>query len=141
MLPGGPRNQRQMEMMMRRLGMTTEPVDGVEEVVIRPRDMEHVLHEPEVTILTVQGVRTYQIVGKAEIRPRSAAPSAPGGVAAAPSAAPPAQSGPPEEDIVLVMDQAGVERDEALEALAAKDGAPAEAILYLLSRRGPGGGG
>ncbi|HTT25886.1 MAG TPA: NAC domain-containing protein, partial [Thermoplasmata archaeon] len=34
MLPGGPRNERQMQMMMRRLGMTTEPVEGVEEVVI-----------------------------------------------------------------------------------------------------------
>ena len=141
MLPGGPRNQRQMEMMMRRLGMKTEPVDGVEEVLIRTRDKEHVLLQPEVTILTVQGVRTYQIVGNAEVRPRSAATSAPGGAQAPPSAAPPPPSGPPEEDVALVMDQASVERDEALEALKATDGAPAEAILLLLSRRGPSGGG
>ena len=138
MIPGGPRNQRQMQMMMRRLGMTTEPVDGVEEVIIRTRDKEHVLHQPEVTILTVQGVRTYQVVGDVEVRPRSAARES---GSAVPSTAPVAPSGPAEEDVQLVMEQAGVDREEALAALRATDGAPAEAILHLLSRRGPGGGG
>ncbi|HKV90306.1 MAG TPA: NAC domain-containing protein, partial [Thermoplasmata archaeon] len=60
MIPGGMRNQRQMQMAMRRLGMTTEEVEGVEEVVIRTKDKEHVFSAPEVTILQVQGVRTYQ---------------------------------------------------------------------------------
>ncbi len=73
MIPGGPRNQRQMEMMMRRLGMKTEEVAGVEEVIVRTRTLEHVFRAPEVTVLTVQGVRTYQVVGNPEIRPRSAA--------------------------------------------------------------------
>jgi nascent polypeptide-associated complex subunit alpha len=137
MLPGGPRNARQMQMMMRRLGMTTEPVDGVVEVIVRTKDKEHVFRDPEVTILVVQGVRTYQVVGEPEIRPRSASIPSPGGAPAAP--APPA--GPPEEDVQLVMEQASVDRDEALRALAATDGAPAEAILHLLSRRGSRGGG
>ena len=132
MLPGGPRNARQMEMMMRRLGMTTEPVDGVEEVIVRTRTTEHVFRAPEVTILTVQGVRTYQVVGNPEVRSRTG-----GGEGAAP--VPSAPAGPPEEDIQLVMDQAGVDRGEALEALREVDGAPAEAILRLLSRRGSGG--
>ncbi len=135
MLPGGPRNQRQMEMMMRRLGMTTETVDHVEEVIVRTRDSEHVFREPEVTILTVQGVRTYQVVGTPQIRPRSSAPAAAGA-----GAVPAAPAGPPEEDIQLVMEQAGVERPEAVAALSQSDGAPAEAILLLLSRRGKGGG-
>ena len=134
MMPGGPRNARQMQMMMRRLGMTTEPVEGVEEVIIRTRDKEHVFASPEVTVLTVQGVRTYQVVGEPHVRPRGA------GSAATPAAAgaPPTPSGPPEEDVQLVMEQAGVDRPEALEALAATDGAPAEAIMRILSRRGPG---
>ena len=132
MLPGGPRNARQMEMMMRRLGMTTEPVDGVEEVIVRTRTTEHVFRAPEVTILTVQGVRTYQVVGNPEVRSRTG-----GGEGAVP--VPSAPTGPPEEDIQLVMDQAGVDRGEALEALREVDGAPAEAILRLLSRRGSGG--
>jgi len=133
MIPGGPRNSRQMEQMMRRMGMTTEDVPDVEEVVVRTKTKEHVFKAPEVTILTVQGVRTYQVVGRPEIRPRSA-----GGVAAAAPtsapAAPAAPSGPPEEDIHLVMEQANVSREEAIEALFQSKGAPAEAILLILSR-------
>jgi len=123
-------------MMMRRLGLTTEPLANVEEVIVRTRDQEHVFRSPEVTIMTVKGVRTYQIVGTAEVRGRTAGT---GGGAAAP-AAPPPPSGPPEDDIALVMEQAGVERDEAIEALNSVNGAPAEAILALLSRRESGGG-
>jgi nascent polypeptide-associated complex subunit alpha len=132
MIPGGPRNERQMAQMMRKLGMTTESVDGVEEVLIRTRDKEIVLRGAEVTIMTIQGVRTYQVVGDAQTRPRSRDAPTSGGAA---DPAPPA--GPPEEDVTLVMEQAGVEREEAIEALRAADGAPAEAILHLLSKRGP----
>lgn len=133
MLPGGARNARQMQMMMRRLGMTTEELPGVEEVIVRTRDQEHVFKDAEVTILTVQGVRTYQVVGTPEVRPRTAGASS-GAVAMA--AAPAAPSGPPEEDVQLVMEQAGVDREAALGALAAAGGEPAEAILKLLSRSG-----
>jgi nascent polypeptide-associated complex subunit alpha len=138
MLPGGARNARQMQMMMRRMGMTTEDLEGVEEVIVRLKDKEHLFQQPEVTILTVQGVRTYQIVGTPSIRPRTAGASGPAGAA---SPAPlPTSSGPAEEDIQLVVDQAGVTRDEAIEALDETDGAPAEAILKILARRGSGGG-
>jgi nascent polypeptide-associated complex subunit alpha len=138
MMPGGPRNARQMEMMMRRLGMTTEAVDGVESVIVLTKDKEHVFTDPEVTVLTVQGVRTYQVVGTPEIRPRSAggAPRTSG-----PAAPAPAPVGPSQEDVQLVVEQAGVSPEEATEALQATDGAPAEAILRLLSRRGPHGPG
>ncbi len=135
MLPGGPRNERQMQMMMRRLGMTTEAIEGVEEVVIRQKEQEIVLRDPEVTILTVQGVRTYQVVGTPEKRARTsdaAGPAAPSGAPAAP-----AHRGPPEEDIQLVMEQGGVDRDEAIEALRSAGGEPAEAIMKILSQRGP----
>ena len=135
MIPGGPRNARQMQMMMRRMGMTTEDVPDVEEVVVRTKTKEHVFRAPEVTILTVQGVRTYQVVGTPEVRARSAgAPSKSAGVA--PAAAPAAPTGPPEEDIRLVMEQANVSREEAIEALLQAKGAPAEAILQILSRGG-----
>jgi nascent polypeptide-associated complex subunit alpha len=128
MLPGGARNPRQMELMMRRLGMMTEPVPGVEEVVVRTKTQEHVFRAPEVTIMTVQGVRTYQVVGTPELRPRVGSPT--------PSPAAPVGTslGPSEEDIRLVMEQANVAREEALEALAATKGAPAEAILRILTR-------
>jgi nascent polypeptide-associated complex subunit alpha len=136
MMPGGPRNARQMQMMMRRLGMTTEPLDGVEEVIVRTKQQEHVFHAPEVTVVSVQGVTTYQVVGQPEIRPRTtAAPPSPGHPTPVPL-----PSGPPEEDIQLVMEQGGVPRPEAMAALAATNGEPAEAILRLLARRGPGDG-
>lgn len=135
MIPGGPRNDRQMQMMMRRLGMVTEPLADVEEVVIRLKDRELVFARPEVTALTVQGVKTYQVIGdpkpRAKVAP-SAGPAAPG----AAGTAPPPPAGPPEEDIELVMEQASVDRAAAIEALNATDGAPAEAILRILSKRG-----
>ena len=130
MLPGGPKNPRQVELMMRRLGMTSEPINGVEEVVVRTRTQEHVFKAPEVTVLTVQGVRTYQVVGTPEVRPRSAAAAPAGG------GAPAEPQGPPEEDVRLVMEQANVTREEAIEALEATHGAPAEAILRILTQGG-----
>jgi len=128
-IPGGPRNQRQMELMMRRMGMKTEEVEGVEEVIVRTRTKEHVFTAPEVTILTVQGVRTYQVVGTPTLRPRSG-----GATTGAAPTAPAAPSGPPEEDVQLVMEQAHVSREAALKALVAANGAPAEAIMALLTR-------
>jgi nascent polypeptide-associated complex subunit alpha len=133
MIPGAPRNQRQMQLMMRRLGMKTEEVEDVEEVIVRTRTKEHVFAAPEVTILTVQGVRTYQVVGEPAIRPRGTGGTA--SAPAAPASAPvPEPTGPPEEDVTLVMDQAHVSREEALEALMRAHGAPAEAIMALLAR-------
>jgi len=131
MIPGGARNPRQLELMMRRMGMSSEPLPGVEEVVVRTATKEHVFKAPEVTILTVQGIRTYQIVGEPELRARASGAPAGGAGAAAPSAAP---SGPAEEDVRLVMEQANVTREEAIEALEAVNGAPAEAILRILTR-------
>ena len=133
MIPGGPRNQRQMELMMRRMGMTTEEVPDVQEVIVRTKSKEHVFRAPEVTILTVQGVRTYQVVGTPEIRPRTAG-AAPAAGTTPTAPAPAAPSGPPEEDVHLVMEQANVSREEAIEALFQSKGAPAEAILLILSR-------
>jgi nascent polypeptide-associated complex subunit alpha len=135
MMPGGRVNERQMKMMMKRLGMTTEPVENVEEVVIRTHDQEHVIKNPEVTLLTVQGVRTYQVVGEAQVRPRTASSPSADGTIPATAAGP---GGPPDEDIQLVMDQTGATRSEAISALESAGGAPAEAILSLLSRRGSG---
>lgn len=135
MMPGGPRNARQMQMMMRRLGMTSEPIDGVEEVIVRTRDREHLFRSPEVTVVTVQGVTTYQVVGQPEVRARSPPPAA-----AAPTGPPPAPAGPPEEDVRLVMEQGGVPRAEAIAVLGETNGEPAEAILKLLARRDRAGG-
>ena len=132
MIPGGPRNPRQMEQMMRRLGMTSEPVPDVEEVIVRTRTKEHVFSKPEVTILTIQGVRSYQVVGQPSVRPRGA--GSPAASTGAPAVAATASAGPPEEDVRLVMEQANVSREESVEALFQSKGEPAEAILKILTR-------
>ncbi len=129
MIPGGARNPKQLEAMMRRLGMSQEAVPGVEEVILRTRTTEHVFRAPEVSILTIQGVRTYQVVGTPEVRARSSGGT--DGAGPSPATAP---AGPPEEDIQLVMSQANVTREEAVEALVAAHGAPAEAILKILTQ-------
>lgn len=139
MIPGGRMNPRQMQMMMKRLGMTSESLEDVEEVIVRTKDEERVFKDPEVTILTVQGVRTYQIVGTEKVRARTAAPESAAGSDRPAAPAPPA--GPPEEDVQLVMEQAGVERPVAVSALRESGGEPAEAILKILSRRGAAVGG
>ncbi|MCI4323249.1 MAG: nascent polypeptide-associated complex protein [Thermoplasmata archaeon] len=139
MIPGGRMNPRQMQLMMKRMGLTSEPISGVEEVIVRTATEEHHFRKPEVTILTVQGVKTYQIVGEPEVRPRGACAPAEKAPSTAPTA-PAAAAGPPEEDVELVISQTGVDRPTAISALRDAHGEPAEAILQLLSRRGPGGG-
>ena len=129
MIPGGRLNDRNMRIMMKRMGMSTEEISEVEEVIIRRKDDELVLESPEVTVITVQGVKTFQVVGEPKSRPRT--PSAAAGTGNAPPAPPPFT----EEDVAMVMDHAHVERAEAEGALREAGGEPAEAILHLLARR------
>jgi nascent polypeptide-associated complex subunit alpha len=130
MIPGGRMNERNMRLMMKRMGMTTDTLSDVQEVIIRTNQEDLVLESPEVTVVTVQGVKTYQIVGNPKSRPRGSAGSSEG----APSV-PATPAGPPEEDITLVMEQAQVDRTAAIQALREAQGEPAEAILRLMSRR------
>ncbi|WP_297498973.1 nascent polypeptide-associated complex protein [Thermococcus sp.] len=104
-------NPRQMKRLMRQMGIKMEELEGVEEVLIRFEDREIVLKEPAVTVMVVQGEKSYQIVpGNEEVRKILKIP---------------------EEDIQLVMEQAGVDRETALTALEETKGDIAEAILKL----------
>lgn len=115
-------NPRQMKQAMKRMGISTEEISGVEEVVIRTKDKEYVIKDAAVTIMDVQGQRTYQIVGEASVSARSGAP-------AAKSAEPQL----PEEDVELVMTQTGAGREQAVKALKECGGQLAEAILKIMS--------
>ena len=104
-------NPRQMKKLMRQLGIKMEELDGVKEVVLRLEGREIVLKNPVVTVMVVQGEKTYQIVpGSEEVREVLQIP---------------------EEDIQLVMEQAGVDRETALRTLKETKGDIAEAILKL----------
>lgn len=111
MMPGRM-NPRQMERMMRKMGLNMEQVEGVQKVVIFTDTKEITIENAQITIMNVQGEKTYQIQGnesekllKQEI---------------------------PDEDIQLVMDQAGVDMEKAKKALEDADGEPAEAIINLM---------
>jgi nascent polypeptide-associated complex subunit alpha len=126
MMPGmGRVNPRQMKQAMRKMGISTEELTDVQEIIILTKTKEYVFKEAEVTIMTVQGQKTFQVVGEPEVRPRSAAIAKPG--------AAPVEAGVPEEDITLVMDQTGATREKAIEVLKATEGQPAEAILKIMA--------
>lgn len=121
MMPGMGRgvNPRQMKQAMKRMGISQEEMPGVEEVVIRTADKEYVIKDASVTCVTMQGQKTYQVVGDAEVRPRQAVKEDAPGI--------------PDEDVQLVMSQTGATREKAEKALRDCDGQPAEAILKIMS--------
>jgi len=123
MMPGGRMNPKQMKAMMKRMGITQEDIEDVEEVVIKTRSKEIFFKDAVVTAMSVQGQKTYQIAGTPQERKRSR------------EEMPQEEGGIPEEDIKLVMSQTGCTASEAKKALEATDGAPAEAILKIMASR------
>jgi nascent polypeptide-associated complex subunit alpha len=112
-------NPRQMKQAMKRMGISQEEMQGVEEVVIRTADKEYVIKEAAVTCVTMQGQKTYQVIGDAEVRSRQVAKEEAPGI--------------PDEDVQLVMSQTGVSKEKAVQVLKECDGQPAEAILKIMS--------
>jgi nascent polypeptide-associated complex subunit alpha len=100
-----------MERVMRQMGIKTTHLDGVREVVIKLTDKEIVLPNAQVTLTEMQGQRSYQITGE-EFERRLGQEVA-------------------EEDVNLVMEQAGVDRESAMKALKEAGGDIAAAILKL----------
>lgn len=123
MMPGGRMNPKQMKAMMKRMGIDQEEIADVEEVVIRTRTKELVFKDASVMAVTVQGQKSYQIVGIPQERERKKEDR-------------PEEGGIPEQDIKLVMEQTGCTAKEARKALEETEGAPAEAILKLMAAKG-----
>ena len=123
-----PRNMdpRKLKLMMRQMGINTEDVEDVEEVLIRTRSRNFVFKKPQVTIIEAQGQKTFQVIG--EPRVTEGGGGGEGGTEG--------EEGPaiPEEDIKLVAEKVGVSEQEALKALVECKGEPAEAIIKLMSR-------
>src|SRR5512136_593414 len=63
MIPGGRMNPKQMQAMMKRMGIKQEELYDVEEVVIKTKTEEIVFRDATVSAVTVQGQKTYQVVG------------------------------------------------------------------------------
>lgn len=122
MMPGGRMNPKQMKAMMKRMGIDQEEMPGVEEVIIKTKTKELVFKDAVVTAVSVQGQKTYQVVGIPQERERRREEGE-------------EEGGVPEDDIKLIMSQTGCTAAEAKKALQETDGAPAEAILKIMSSR------
>ena len=114
MIPGmNPKQMKQMQRQMKKMGMDMKELKNVKEVIIRLEDKELIIPNAEVSLMNVMGQETYQVTGKAqevEIEEELIIP---------------------DEDIEMVANQAGVSKDEAEQALFDTNGDLAEAILKL----------
>lgn len=115
-------NDRQMKQAMKKMGIKQSSVDDVQEVVIRTKSSEIVIRNADVVCVEMGGTKSYQISGHEEIR-----------AIGTPAEEGESQVSFPEDDVELVMSQAGCDRERALAALAATDGQPAEAIVKIMS--------
>ena len=104
-------NPAKMKQMMKQMGISTEELDDVEQVIIRKSDKDIVFNDANVTVMTAQGVDTYQIVGTPEEVER--------------------EIEIPDDDVKMVAEQTGASEDAARDALKNSKGDLAEAIMKL----------
>jgi len=124
MIPGmGRIDPRQMRMAMKRMGMQTEELEDVVEVLIRTKDRELRFDKPAVVKIKVSGQTIFQITGE----PEEGKPSSTDA-----SRAQESSMSIQKEDIELVMGQTGCTEDEARQALIETEGQPADAIIRIL---------
>ena len=109
MMPG--MNSRQAKQMMKKMGIAQTDLDAVQ-VIIRLKDKNLVINDPEVSKISMQGQDTFQVAG-AIVEEEGATFEV------------------TDEDIETVMGQTQCSREEAKEALEKTEGDIAEAILHL----------
>ena len=97
---------KQMHAMMKKMGIKTEEIRASEVVIKGEKTL--VIKNPQVTMMEVQGQKTFQIVGEISESNKYT-----------------------EEDAKLVMEKTGKTLEEATEALEKVEGDIAEAILLL----------
>ena len=115
MLPGiNPRQLRQMQKMMKQMGMNEL---DVKQVIFLMENKKLVIKEPQVVKVNMMGQEVYQVSGIAEELPLEQEAAEPMEIS--------------EEDIDIVVEQTGVSRDKARDALKKTTGDLAEAIMIL----------
>ena len=106
MLPGmDPKN---MAKMMKQMGIKSEEIDAVKVTIELKEGGRLVVFEPQVVQIEMQGTKSFQISGKVHEEQDAG-----------------------EDDIKMVMETAGVSREEAQNALRETGGDIAEAIIIL----------
>lgn len=115
---------RQMRLAMKKLGMQTEEIDDVSEVIIRTKTKEYRFSRPAVVKVKMSGQEIYQVTGEPSVSEPAAAGAE---VSAGPAIL--------QEDVDLVVSQTGCSQDEARQALMQADGRPADAIIRILTKK------
>lgn len=121
-------DSRRARRMMNQMGMKMDELGDIKRVILQSDKREIVIEGPQVTSINVQGTKMYQVAGgrESERKPTQGAASP----------APVEETLPeiPEEDILLVAQQANVSIDIARKALEDNDGDLAQAIIKLQTR-------
>lgn len=126
--PTGRIHPRKLKQMMRQFGISVEELENVNEVVIKTDSKTYVFDKDvSVTVMNVQGQKTYQIVGVPRVLPTTATTT----ITREEKAEEEKAIVIPEADVKLVAEQAGVSEAVARKALEECDGNPAEAIIKL----------
>jgi nascent polypeptide-associated complex subunit alpha len=118
-------DSRRARRMMKQMGMKMDELGDVHTVILQGKNREIVIEGPAVTSINVQGQKMYQIAGGKETERKPQTEAAP------------AEEQPleiPEEDILLVAQQANVGMEKARAALEQSGGDLAQAILMLQTR-------
>ena len=113
---------------MKQMGMNMNELSDIKRVILQGDNKEIIIEGPQVTSINVQGTKMYQVAGGRETERNI---TAAGAVEDAPEEE---QLVLPEEDILLVAQQANVSMDKARAALENSDGDLAQAIIKLQTR-------
>ncbi len=122
-------DSRKARRKMKQMGMDMNEISDVKRVIIQGDNKEIVIEGPQVTSINVQGIKMYQVAGGTETERK---PQTGGATEAVPVEE--AQLVIPEEDILLVAQQANVSMDKARVALEDSEGDLAQAIIKLQTR-------
>lgn len=112
-------NPRQMQQMMRKMGIQQEDIDA-EEVIIKCSDKKIVIKNPSVQKVNMMGQKNYQISGEEHVESLDSEDSA---------------IEISEDDIKTVMEQTNSSEEDARQALEDTEGNIAEAILLLTAEK------
>lgn len=118
-------NSRRARRMMKQMGMNMNEHDDIKRVILQGDNHEIVIEGPKVTSINVQGTKMYQIAGGREMErtQKTVQDSKEEELLVI-----------PEEDILLVAQQANVSIDVARRTLQECDGDLAQAIIKLQTR-------
>lgn len=121
-------DSRRARRMMNQMGMKMNELGDIKRVILQSDKREIIIEGPQVTSINVQGTKMYQIAGGRETEGK---PSTATIGTTEPEEAP---LEIPEEDILLVAQQANVSIEVAKRALEDNEGDLAQAIIKLQTR-------